>query len=74
MQHTVRTKDGGTKTVGVYTRGLAIKLHCTECLGNESDPKKCTSPMCALYPYRARTYLAYKSDISATPKTGLRLP
>ena len=63
-EHTVRTNkpDGtGRVTLSPYTRGLAIKLHCTECLGHEGDPKKdCTSPNCALYPFRKKSLAAYE--------------
>ena len=57
--HTVRTRDGGTRKIGTYTRGLAIKLHCTECLGFEGDPKECTCPKCPLFPFRGRSQAAY---------------
>lgn len=63
MKHTVRTdKLDGTGRVEIdpYTRGKAIRLHCTECMGF-ADPATCTSPNCALYPYRKKTYMAYES-------------
>ena len=53
MKHTIRRHDG-TGTVQVeLTRARAIKYHCTECMGDD-HPKDCTSPLCALYPYRGR--------------------
>jgi len=67
MKHTVRSMDGGTKDFAPYTRGLAIKLHCTECMGYESDPKHCTDTKCALFTYRARTFRAYKSTPAKNP-------
>lgn len=63
--HTVRTNrsDGaGRITITPYTRGIAIRLHCTECLGFEGDPKDYTSPNCALYPFRKKTYKAYEKE------------
>jgi hypothetical protein len=58
--HTVRTKSGGTKAVSMYTKNKAIKVMCTECLGwGEGEPKKCTSKLCPLYPYRGKTLAAY---------------
>ena len=64
--HTVRTNrhDGeGRITISPYTRGLAIHLHCTECFGFEGDPtKECTSPNCALYPFRKKTFAAYEKE------------
>ena len=63
MKHTVRSKEYGTtkKVVDIdnYTRGKAIKLFCTECLGFEDHPRDCTALKCPLYPFRARTTLAY---------------
>ena len=54
--HTVRHKDGGTITVEGYTRGKAVRLMCTECLGFETNPSECTSVLCPLYPFRRVTY------------------
>jgi len=59
--HTVRTADGGTIAIAPYNRGKAIAIHCTECMGHETHPKECTSPLCALYPFRRRTLAAYHS-------------
>jgi hypothetical protein len=62
MKHTIRTKDyGKTKRVvdvDGYTRGRAIKLFCTECLGYEDHPNDCTANMCPLYPYRGKMLTA----------------
>lgn len=61
VRHRVRTSDGGTKEIKL-TRGLAIKLACTECLGWGENPKECTSPMCPLFPYRGRTMASMESE------------
>jgi hypothetical protein len=59
-QHTVETEDGGTISLRL-TRGLAIRLFCTECLGWEGNPKSdCTSRRCPLYPFRGYTRAAQK--------------
>ena len=58
--HTVRTADGGTRTFARYGRKLAVSCHCTECCGFELDPAGCTSPLCPLFPYRARTLATKK--------------
>ena len=55
ISHTVKTVDGGKITFANYTKGLAVKIHCTKCMGDETDPKDCTSPFCALYPFRRKT-------------------
>ena len=57
--NTVRTKAGGTKTLK-YGRKKAILMTCCECLGWETDPKDCTSPLCPLYPFRGRTQATLK--------------
>lgn len=60
VTHTVRTKDGGRKTMKI-TRGLAIKLHCTECMG-DNHPSDCTSKLCPLHPFRGITRAAMKGE------------
>lgn len=54
-KHTVKAADGGQKTLRNYTRGLAIKAHCSECCGWESSPAECTATKCALWPFRGKT-------------------
>ncbi len=61
--HTVRSKDGGTVTFKNYTKGNAIKIHCTECMGWETNPADCTSPMCPLFPFRKRTLATQHGNI-----------
>ena len=60
MNHTVRTNEDGRKEIEKYTRSKAIRIHCTECMGHEENPAKCTSKNCALFPYRKKTYMAYE--------------
>ena len=63
--HTVRTRDGGTKTLKL-TRKLAIHAFCTECLGWEDHPSDCTARMCPLYPFRnltLKTRNSYKKKV-----------
>ena len=55
VKHTVRTRDGGKKTFDNLTRNKAIAMHCTECMGWGDNPKTCTSPNCALFPFRKKT-------------------
>ncbi len=59
--HTVRTKDGGTKTLK-YGKKLAIYLTCTECLGWEVHPDDCSAKLCPLFPFRGRTLASHKGD------------
>jgi hypothetical protein len=59
--HTVRTRDGGTITARM-TKGLAIKMMCTECMGYEANPSECTSTFCPLFPYRKKTLRTMKGE------------
>lgn len=61
MKHAVRTNKSGFVDIENYTRGKAIRIHCTECMGHEENPVNCTSKNCALYPYRKKTYMAYEN-------------
>jgi len=54
-KHTVKHKDGGLIEIDNLTRGKAITLFCTECMGWETHPKYCTAPTCPLFPYRRKT-------------------
>ncbi len=54
MKHTVHNNNDGTIEIDEYTRGKAIRIHCTECMGFETNPSECTSVNCALYPYRKK--------------------
>ena len=60
--HLVRSKDEGTARIEKYTRGKAIKLFCTECMGfSSTSVDECNSPLCPLYPFRGASRAAYKS-------------
>ncbi len=65
MKHTIRHKDYGLMKsqqvveINGYTRGIAIKLFCTECLGHETNPKECTAVCCPLFPYRGKSMKAW---------------
>ena len=61
MKHVIRTRDGNTKKVD-YSRALAIKALCTECLGWEVHPRDCQSKMCPVYPFRGQTMATQKGD------------
>ena len=64
---TVRCADGKLLSVKL-TRGLAIKLHCTECCGFETNPADCTSVHCALYAYRGKSRKTMRGDIEPEPR------
>jgi len=60
VEHTIRTKDGGSIKVAL-TRSSAIKAQCTECCGfGEAHPKECSDKLCPLWPFRGKITLAYK--------------
>jgi len=64
MNHTMRARDGGTVTIAT-SRARAIACFCTECLGWETNPKDCTSPLCALYPFRRNTTRTRQGHVKA---------
>ena len=64
---TVRCADGNMRAVKL-TRGLAIKLHCTECMGFEENPTGCTSKHCPLFPYRGKTFKTMRGDLPPEPR------
>lgn len=54
IKHTVRDRAGGTE-VKTLTARSAIRHHCRECMGwNAAEVRRCTSPLCALFPFRTR--------------------
>ena len=55
MKHAVRHKNGGFVEVDGYARSKAIKLHCTECMGWESNPNECEIKECPLWPFRGKS-------------------
>ena len=67
MRHIVRAADGRGVELNL-TRGLAIKVHCTECMGYEESPAECTSANCALYPYRGKTRRTSHGDLELKKK------
>lgn len=58
--HTVLAKSGAKMQVKLTAR-KAIKLHCTQCMGYEGDPKECGIETCPLYLYRGKTLITYKN-------------
>ena len=55
IMHTVKTVDGGERTFTHYLLSQAVAIHCTKCMGDETDPEGCTSRFCALFPFRRKT-------------------
>jgi len=53
IKHKIRSDDkGGFKVVSLSAR-KAIVAHCKECMGfNSAEVRRCTSPNCALFPFR----------------------
>ena len=61
-QHTVRCADGRLLSLRL-TRKLAMAACCTECMGFESGPQDCTSKLCPMWPYRAKTLRTKRGNI-----------
>ena len=57
LSHAVRHAKGGTIVIEKYTRSKAIRVFCSECLGWDEDPKKCTDPLCPLFPFRRKIWI-----------------
>ena len=68
VRQTVRTADGGTRTMTIG-RKKAILLFCTECLGWETSPDDCTDVHCPLYGFRGKTIAAYHGDPKNTEES-----
>ena len=52
VEHEILDKSGKLKTVSLNAR-KAIRHHCQECMGfNANEVRYCTSPNCALFPFR----------------------
>jgi hypothetical protein len=67
VSHVVRSRSGENIAINGMTRGKAIKLFCTECLGWESNPADCTALLCPLFPYRGKTMASqgnFKEEIA----------
>ncbi len=58
ITHDVEHRDGQYISIENYTRSVAIKAHCTRCLGYTGSAKRdCTSPQCPLFPHRGKLNL-----------------
>ena len=66
IKHTIRSKEGGTKTV-ILSALKAIRLHCLECTGwSAYEVKKCTNPLCPLSPFRLGKVPGHKGKGNAS--------
>lgn len=52
VEHRIRKKGKDQTELVTLTARRAIVENCKECLGWETNPRECTSPLCALYPFR----------------------
>lgn len=53
IQHKIRADENGKIKVMSLTARRAIIEHCKECMGfNRAEVRRCTSQLCALYPFR----------------------
>ena len=52
IKHAIRKNGQGEMKVVKLTARRAIQENCKECLGWEVNPKDCSSPHCALFPFR----------------------
>jgi hypothetical protein len=54
IKHTVHVNGRGKIQAMNLTPRTAILYQCRECLGFETNPIECTSPLCSLFPFRTR--------------------
>lgn len=55
IKHKIRTRSGKLKEI-TLTRDKAIKIHCTQCMGDgEEHPNDCGITDCPLFPYRGKS-------------------
>lgn len=55
ISHRVQIDSSGKTKILRLTARAAILQHCKECMGFEvQEVKRCTSPLCALFPFRVR--------------------
>ena len=53
VRHQIRVDGNGKIKIIKLTARRAIITHCKECMGfNMAEVRRCTSPLCALYPFR----------------------
>ena len=53
IRHKIRTNGNGETKIVDLTARQAIIAACKECVGyNSAEVRRCTSPLCALYPFR----------------------
>ena len=53
VKHKIRADGNGKTIIMKLTARRAVIEHCRECMGfNGSEVRRCTSPLCALYPFR----------------------
>jgi len=67
VYHTVRTADDRYRELRL-TRKLAMAACCTECMGFEENPANCTSPLCPMYPFRAKTLETRRGNMDEPSK------
>lgn len=65
IEHKILRNGKGQYKIAKLTARKAIQEHCKECVGfNSNEVRRCTSPNCALFPFRLYT----------TPKGTLTTP
>lgn len=53
VKHRIRADGNGKTKVVKLTARKAIIEHCKECMGwNTAEVRRCTAPLCPLYPFR----------------------
>lgn len=64
IEHVIRAANGRYIRLRL-TRKLAMAAFCTECMGFEENPAACTSKLCPLHPFRAKTLVTRRGSIDS---------
>ena len=72
VEHEIRKNGKGETYIANLTSLSAIRKNCLECVGWSTDEvKNCTSPLCALYPFRFGKNPSYKPRKRKVSKTSI---
>ena len=72
VEHRIRKNGKGDTYIVKLTSLTAIRKNCLECMGWLPDEiRNCTSPLCALYPFRFGKNPSYSGTKRKRPNKGI---
>ena len=64
VEHEILKDGKGNLQLVSLNARKAIRLHCQECMGfNANDVRRCSTPTCALFPFRIAGKPEYLRDL-----------